>query len=199
MATFTKQTLSLDDVEPDNEYVNCALTVSNELIRINDVVFDHCQFEQSNFDGSDWGYVEFKGCNFLNATFHKSYFSNCKFTNVQLMGADFSMETLLKKCQFHDSNLHYANFSETKMEASFFMDCNLVESSFQAVSVKKELSFNACEINQIDFLDTRMKGIDLSKASFDDLIVNPELIKGLKINPWQAGQIVAMLGVIVVD
>ncbi|GAD16193.1 quinolone resistance protein [Lentilactobacillus otakiensis DSM 19908 = JCM 15040] len=44
-----------------------------------------------------------------------------------------------------------------------------------------------------------MKGIDLSKATFDDLIVNPELIKGLKINPWQAGQIVAMLGVIVED
>ncbi|WP_416186288.1 hypothetical protein [Lentilactobacillus parabuchneri] len=44
-----------------------------------------------------------------------------------------------------------------------------------------------------------MKGIDLSKATFDDLIVNPELIAGLKINPWQAGQIVAMLGVIVED
>nr|WP_252892995.1 pentapeptide repeat-containing protein [Lentilactobacillus otakiensis] len=97
MATITKQTLSLDDVEPDNEYLNCTFTVSNELIRINDVVFDHCKFEQSNFDRSDWGYVEFKGCDFLNATFHKSYLSNCKFTNVQLMGADLSMETLVKK------------------------------------------------------------------------------------------------------
>jgi uncharacterized protein YjbI with pentapeptide repeats len=199
LATITKQTLSLDDVEPDNTYSNCTFTVSNELIRINDVVFDHCQFEQSNFDRSDWGYVEFQGCDLLNATFHKSYLSNCKFTNVQLMGTDFSMETLIKKCQFHDSNLHYANFSETKMEDSFFVDSNLVESSFQAVTVKKDLSFNDCEINQIDFLDTHMKGIDLSKATFDDLIVNPELIKGLKINPWQAGQIVAMLGVIVED
>jgi uncharacterized protein YjbI with pentapeptide repeats len=199
LATIEKQTLSLDDVEPDNEYLNCTITVSNQLIRINEVVFDHCAFEQSNFDGSDWGYVSFKGCNFLNASFHKSYFSNCQFTNVQLMGADFSMGTLLKKCQFRDSNLHYANFSEIKLEDSFFVDCNLVESSFQAVTVKKALSFNNCDVNQIDFLDTRMKGIDLSKATFDDLIVNPELIAGLKINPWQAGQIVAMLGVIVED
>lgn len=67
------------------------------------------------------------------------------------------------------------------------------------MTVKKALSFNNCDVNQIDFLDTRMKGIDLSKATFDDLIVNPELIAGLKINPWQAGQIVAMLGVIVED
>lgn len=197
MTTINDQTLSLDDVEPENSYVNCHMTVSNELIRINDVVFDHCQFDQTNFDRGDWGYVTFKDVNLLNTTFHESYFANCQFINSQLMGADFSIGTRIKNSRMEDSNLQYANFSETKIENSRFVNSNLNETSFQAVTVKKALEFDGSQINEIDFLDTKLKGVDLSKAKFETLIITPENIKGLKINVWQAGQLMAMLGVVV--
>ncbi|MFT8385384.1 MAG: pentapeptide repeat-containing protein [Lentilactobacillus hilgardii] len=140
MATIQKQTLGLDDIEPDNEYIDCTFSVSNRSIQISDVIFDHCHFDQSNFDQSDWNDVIFKGCNFLNASFHQSYLSNSQFIGGQLMGADFSLGTRLINSRFTDSNLRYANFSETKMENVQFNSSNLVETSFQAVTFKVNYS-----------------------------------------------------------
>lgn len=113
------------------------------------------------------------------------------------MGADFSIGIRIKNSRIEDSNLQYANFSETKIENSRFVNSNLNETSFQAVTVKKTLEFDGSQINEIDFLDTKLKGVDLSKAKFETLIITPENIKGLKINVWQAGQLMAMLGVVV--
>lgn len=199
MTQIKNQSLKFDDIEPDNTYFNCTFAVSNAPIRVGDVTFDHCKFLQDNFDRSDWNFVIFKGCSFLNASFHESYLSNSQFIGGQLMGADFSVGTRIVNCQFVDSNLRYANLSETKMTVVKFTNSNLTESSFQAVTFKKQISFDQSELDQIDFLDTNLKGVDLSKAKFETLLVNPELIKGLKINSWQASLLIGLLGVEVVD
>ncbi len=193
------QQLSFDDIEPDNHYISCHFSVSNQPIRISDVTFDHCQFEQDDFDRSDWNFVVFKGCNFLNATFHKSYLSNSQFIDSQLMGADFSVGTRIINCQLVDSTLKYANLSETKIENTKFIRDNLAEASFQNVQLKKAVIFDDCRLDQIDFLDTRLAGVDLSTSEFDQMTVNPELIKGLIINSWQAGILIGLLGVEVKD
>ncbi|MFD1126442.1 pentapeptide repeat-containing protein [Lentilactobacillus raoultii] len=199
MITIRKQTLGLDDVEVDHDYVDCTFRVSNQPIRISDVTFDHCQFEQTNFDQSDWNFVVFKGCQFLNASFHQSYFSNSQFIGSQLMGADFSVGTKLTNVSVTDTNLRYANFSESTMVKVHFNQVNLQETAFQAVTLKKGLVFSQCNLDQSDFLDTKLKGIDLSQSRFETLTVSPELIRGLIINPWQARSLIGLLGVVVKD
>jgi uncharacterized protein YjbI with pentapeptide repeats len=85
------------------------------------------------------------------------------------------------------------------MENVQFNSSNLVETSFQAVTFKKKMIFDQSDIDQIDFLDTKLKGVDLSQAKFETLVVNPELIKGMIINPWQASLLIGLLGVVVKD
>ncbi|WP_035444252.1 hypothetical protein [Lentilactobacillus hilgardii] len=63
----------------------------------------------------------------------------------------------------------------------------------------KKMIFDQSDIDQIDFLDTKLKDVDLSQAKFDTLVVNPELIKGMIINPWQASLLIGLLGVVVKD
>ncbi|WP_283679999.1 pentapeptide repeat-containing protein [Lentilactobacillus sp. Marseille-Q4993] len=189
------KTLAFDDIEEGNEYKNCQFSPSNGNRMVSDVVFVHCLFDQDDFDGKDWNDVKFIGCSLPNKSFHQNYFANCEFSGCQLTGSDFSIGTKFLKTKFTSSKLMYANFSETAMEQSGFENCELIESSFQAVKVKKGLAFTGCDVDGIDFLDTNLKGIDLSTATFGTLVVDPTRLKGLKINPYQASVLITMFGV----
>ncbi len=193
--TYTNEHLSFDDIEADNEYQDCTFSPANEKTMVQDAVFNHCEFEQDDFDGVDWTDVKFINCSLPNKTFHRGYFVDCEFTGSLMTGTDFSVGTKLLKTKFANCKLLYSNFSETKIEQSKFIDCDLIESSFQDVKVVKGLKFDNCVIDGIDFLDTNLKGVDLSTATFNDLVVDPTRLKGLKINAYQASLLITMFGV----
>ncbi|HAT55480.1 MAG TPA: pentapeptide repeat-containing protein [Lactobacillus sp.] len=184
-----EQTLSLDDVEPDQKYVRCHFTVSNEPIRIVDVTFDHCTFDQTNFDNADFSSVTWTHSQFLNATWRQSSWFHCKLKSLQLAGSDFS-EAVMKDTTFDACKLTYANFSEMRVESGQFLNCDLLESAFQAIRVKKTLSFAGSRLTGADFVETRLKGVDWHEADFETLSMSAQLASGLIVSQYQAAQLI---------
>ena len=64
--------LSLDAVESGEHYKNCRFSYSHEPLRFSDVIFERCEFQQINFDDSEWLDCQFIHLNFSNYSFNNS-------------------------------------------------------------------------------------------------------------------------------
>lgn len=188
------QNLSLDDVDSEKTYEECHFTYSSDQLSFSAVAFKNCTFEQTDFSHSEWVECEFKSCQFLNNNFSESCFFQTVFNKYQLMGTNFSNNTW-KNVTVKDSKADYCNFSSSKIDASSFVDTSLLEAYFQETKIKKKLLCHNCEMNGVDFLDTSLRGLDLSTSYFDDLIVTPSLVKECIIAPLQATAFAGLLGV----
>ncbi|GEK29313.1 pentapeptide repeat-containing protein [Furfurilactobacillus siliginis] len=188
------QTLSLDDVEPDTVYVNCTFTVSNQALHLMDVTFDHCIFEQTNFDDVDFTRVHWHHSQVPNASWQRSTWFECQLESLQLAGGDFS-QAVLRGTTFSACKLTYANFSEMRAEHSRFLNCDLLESAFQAVTVKKGLDFAGSRITDADFVETQLAGFDWHEAEFEALRLDSRLVRGLIVSQYQAAQLIGMFGI----
>ncbi|NLR30982.1 pentapeptide repeat-containing protein [Levilactobacillus tujiorum] len=193
MAVITDETLSLDALEPENQYVNCELTYSNQEIRVEAVSFEKCRFQQTDFKNSEWLDCTFRGCQFLNCEFQQSYLYRCEFTGCQLLGSDFT-SARLKDVTITDSRADYANFAEAVLTGVTFTETRLVEASFQMMTVKRRLDFNRCELNRADFTESRLKLVDLRTSQIEAITFTPGLVRGCKIDPLQAVTFAAALG-----
>lgn len=71
---------------------------------------------QTNFNGADFSYVHWINSQFISASWDQTKWFNCKITNLQLAGSDFN-------------KVHLENIK--------FLNCDSLESTFQAVKVKK--------------------------------------------------------------
>lgn len=193
------QTLSLDAAVEGETYDHCRLTVSQHELKLAGVTFSNCQFEQTDFRGGEWLDCTIKGSQFLNADFTESVMYRCQFSGCQLMGADFT------RCVWHqvtvtDCQASYLILAESKLKAVSFKETQLTESSFQAVKLLKPgLTVTGGELTGADFSGTPLKLVDLSQSRFDSLLFTPSLLRGLKLNQWQAATIAASLGIDVVD
>ncbi|WP_056988650.1 pentapeptide repeat-containing protein [Lacticaseibacillus camelliae] len=194
-----RQILSLDEVQEDQTYSGCTITVSNQDIQVSGVTFLNCTFAQTDFRGGEWLDCTIRGSRFLTADFTGSVMYRCRFEGCQLMGADFTRSTwqdvTVAGCQ-----ATYLILAEAKLKNARFEDTKLTESSFQAASiVKPGLVVAGGEMTGADFSDTKLAQVNLAKARFDRLIFTPALLSGLKINQWQAAVIAGSLGVDIVD
>ncbi|GAK47489.1 pentapeptide repeat-containing protein [Secundilactobacillus oryzae JCM 18671] len=196
--TIENQTLALDEVEPDTVYVNCHFGYSNDTIRISDVTFRHCEFQQSNFADAEWTDCTFENIDWLNATAHRNVFFSCDFSNCLLMGLDLT-GSQLKQTTFTACKATYINVSETLLDHVTFADCQLIDSAFQAIKVKGALTFSQCDLTGIDFTDSPLKQVDISTSYFETLHLSLERIMGLTISPLQATQLITLLGVKISD
>lgn len=198
MKTITGETLSLDAVAAGNQYVDCELTYSNQDIRVEEVTFDKCRFQQTDFKGSEWLDCNFRGCQFLNCQFQQSYLYRCAFNACQLLGSDFT-EARLKDMTIVDSRADYANFAEAVLTGVTLTDTRLLEASFQAVTVKRYLNFNRCDLTRADFTESRLKLVDLRSSQITALAFTPGLVRGCQIDPLQAVTFAAALGLDIQD
>ncbi|NLR10313.1 MULTISPECIES: pentapeptide repeat-containing protein [Lactobacillaceae] len=198
MATITDKTVALDDLEPGNHYVNCDLTYSNQDIRMEEISFDKCHFQQTDFKASEWMDCTFQGCQFLNCQFRQSYLYRCAFKGCQLLGSDFT-GARLKDTTIVDSRADYANFAEAVFTGVTLTDTRLLEASFQMMTVKRSLNFNRCDLTRADFTESRLKLVDLRSSNIDALAFTPGLVRGCKIDPLQAVTFAAALGLDIQD
>ncbi|QEA31545.1 pentapeptide repeat-containing protein [Secundilactobacillus malefermentans] len=196
--TVEHQTLSLDDVEMNYRYVDCTFTYSNKSIRLTNVTLSHCKFEQSNFDDAEWSGCTLDHLDWLNITAHNNAFFDCVFQDSLLMGADFT-GSQFKRTTFDSCKATYLNLSETGIEAVTFNESQLIDSAFQAIKVKKHLTFKGCELTGIDLSDSNLSKVDISASYFDTLQLTLDRIAGLTISPLQATQIITLLGVKISD
>lgn len=198
MATITGKNLALDAVTAGNQYVDCELTYSNQDIRIEEVAFDKCRFQQTDFKTSEWLDCTFRGCQFLNCQFQQSYLYRCAFNACQLLGSDFTA-VRIKDTTIVGSRADYANFAEAVLTGVTMTDTRLLEASFQAVTVKRLLNFNRCDLTRADLTESRLKLVDLRSCQIEALAFTPGLVRGCKIDPLQAVTFAAALGLDIQD
>lgn len=193
------QTLSLDTTVEGETYDHCRLTVSQHELKLAGVTFIDCQFEQTDFRSGEWLDCTIKGSQFLNANFTESVMYRCQFSGCQLMGADFT-RSVWQQVTVTDCQASYLILAESKLKGVSFNETQLTESSFQAVKLLRPgLTVAGGELTGADFTGTPLKLVDLSKSRFDSLLFTPSLLRGLKLNQWQAAIIAASLGIDVVD
>lgn len=190
--------MSLDDVEVAEHYKDCLFSYSSGSLHFSEVTFENCEFQQTEFSRSEWLDCQFIHMDLSNNVINESFFYRCTFDNCQLMGVDFSGNKW-KSNKVVACKGDYVSFSCASIENCSFVETSLRESFFQEVKIKKGLKFDNCLLNQADFLETHLAGVDFSKSLFDSVIFSPELLKGCTINHIQATNLIALLGVKVND
>ncbi|WP_416353119.1 pentapeptide repeat-containing protein [Agrilactobacillus fermenti] len=188
------QQLALDQVIAEESYINCQFITSNRKTHFSDLTFEHCHFEQTDFTDTEWLDCHFVDIDFANKNFDQSAIYRCNFQHCQLVGTQFE-QSRWQDCHIEASKGDYVNFSDSRLTKVVFDNVRLSEAFFQAVQIKKLLQFKNCELMASDFSDTILKDVNLSSSEISGLRVDPKLIAGLKISPFQATQFVQLLGV----
>jgi uncharacterized protein YjbI with pentapeptide repeats len=186
--------LGLDKIEAGQDYQNCHFLVSTQKIRIADVNFVNCTFEQTDFSHSEWLDCSFKGINFSNKHFEQSIFYRDKFDTCNLLGVE-CFENTWKDTQLSACRADYINFSSSKMTHCQLQDSSFKEALFYDVVFKSGLLTTGCTFDESSFSGSKLKGVDLSKSEFTAITFTPAYLQGLIINQFQAASLIATLGV----
>lgn len=188
------KTLSLDEIEASETYRGCTFTNSSQAVRVSEVTFERCEFQSREFIRSEWLDCTFKSMIFSNMNLSESIFYRCQFEYCQLLGTNFSLNRW-KQTTVKDSRCDYLSMSQSIIEGCHWQASSLKEAFFQEVTIKKELSFDQCELSQADFSETKLANIDFSTSEFESLSFSPEHLKGASFSHYQAAQLLAMMGV----
>ena len=174
-----------------------------EVISLRDplrVEFDHilfykCRFIGCDFSGSYFYDTQFNNCDLSNCRFQSCYFKNTQFSGCKGEGTDFSQSTF-RYSGIEEGSCHYANFSETLWDRCTIQNCDLSEAYLAEVKFKK-MKFAQVDFTKVDFFKTSLDGMDLSDCSIQGIMVSDSLreLRGLKISPLQAMDLVRFLGV----
>lgn len=146
-----------------------------ERFQAANVIFDKC---------------DFSNCELLGASLHQVEFRQCKLT-----GTNFA-ESYLRDCRFVDCLGDYASFSNSNLKNVAFNDCRLNETDFYDLTWKA-LELNRCELTRSNWLHTMLNKLNLSACNFEAILMSPEQLRGLVVNPAQALVIAAGLGLVI--
>lgn len=74
-----------------------------------------------------------------------------------------------------------------------------MESYWQAVTIEKGTIFDNCQLHAIDFIDTNLKGVDISSSDLSELRIDSKKMSGMIISPAQASYLIQLFGVKIKD
>lgn len=190
-----KQRIYVDDLESGTHYADCIVIEGDEGVRLREMMFSRCEFQFSNFVRSEIMDVIFEHCDFSNFEFDNSHIYRCEFKHCKLMATSL-YESFIKDVFFDRCMLNYANFSSTKVENLLFRGGSMLEGSLMNMKHKK-VSFKDVDLEACNFSDTALKGIDLSQSSFVNLRYTPHLLQGVILNSVQGESILISMGVVI--
>jgi len=159
------------------------------------VIFDHCRFDDCDFYSANFYKTEFIQCDFSNCRFQKSYWNYSKIHSSKGIGASFT-ESVFKHCSIIQSQFPYANFPKSAFDHTDFRESSFLNASFHSCIFKKT-SMKDVILSKAEFFHAQMGCMDLSECAIDAIVVSSSLqeLKGVKINPGQAVDLISLLGV----
>ena len=187
--------LSLMEADPylhGIHFQNCRIGEHHEKY----IHFDGCVFENVEFEAFDWENLdvfincELSNCKLLDGALHRLEFRHCR-----MMGCDFGGSTLVN-ITFSQNNARYANFSGTKLKHVRFDQSDLSMSSFNQC-VFFHTAFDTCHLKEAEFINTPLKGLDLSTSDIEGITVNAEHLQGVIVSEMQALSLARLLGLII--
>lgn len=164
-------------------------------IELDHVVFKKCRFEACDLSGSMFYHVTFLNCDFSNCRFQSCYFKDTEISGCKGDGGDFSQSTF-RKTHVEEGCFHYANYEGTLWDSCRLKGCDFSEAFFAEVKFKK-MQFEKVNLSKADLFKTKLEGMDLSDCNIEGIMISDTFreLRGLKISPWQAMDLVRFLGV----
>ncbi len=146
-------------------------------MRVVDSVLETCEISGSEWEKAFIRRVTFQGCRLMGAQMLEGIFEDVEFINCQAESLGF-VSAKFKNCRFSK--------------------CVLRKASFDGADVSKVV-FNDCDLTEADFHLAKLKGTDFRTAEISGLKVGVEEMQGAIIAPFQALQVVGLLGVKVME
>lgn len=158
-------------------FKNIILTNKALQASFTDVIFDHCDFSNVDFEESSFRRVEF---------------IHCRLTGAQFINAT------LKDVLIKESQCNYTNWNGSKMTQLELQDTIFTEGSFSLLE-QKDVVVEHCDFTNCEFINTKLNGFDFSTSEISGITVTSEDLKGAIVNSDQAIVCAKLLGMIVKD
>lgn len=186
---------------PDAHVANTALSgieladVAADGTVFENVVFRCCTFERVNLSNCTFTDVLFSGCRFVRCDMGRSWLNRVDFRSCSAPGLSF-LKGRLSGVSLVDSQLAYADFSETTVDQLAASETKLSEASFHVTRLRR-LVLERCDLSRATFFRTSLSGVDLSACDISGLRVSSDLreLRGAIIDPDQAAELIGFLGI----
>lgn len=191
------------DIESNKDYHDTHYENNKFPKIVIDTNFYGCSFTNIDFSSCDLKEVYFENCKFISCDFSLCTPSRYalkydEFISCKLMGISF-IEDHIEGCLFKETNMKYANFSDSKLDKVVFDDVNLEESSFISLKKLNKVVFNKCNLRLGDFYNTSLNGVDLTSCDITGIKTDLDSLKGLIVTPMQALDLSTILGIVIKD
>ncbi len=144
-------------------------------LRLLDTWLEHCELSAVACERARLRRVVFTGCRMLGSQWLETSFEDVLFSECLLEGANFALAEF-KPARFEQCNLRTAVFTGANLE---------------------NVTFDRCDLSGADLRETKLSGADLRTATIDQVQVGIASLQGAIIAPFQAAQVVSLLGVVV--
>lgn len=161
-----------------------------DQVSLQRLIFQCTRLHRPRFYDVRAGGCDFSGADWEKARFRRVEFNGCRLLGVQLLEAQFE-QVLFKEC-----NLEGAIFISSTFKMARFENCNLRGASFEQADLSGVI-FRRCDLAQANLAAAKLPGADFCGSALGGVIMRPEDIKGVIIEPAQAIQVVGLLGVVI--
>lgn len=178
-------------------------------------VIRDCTIESDDLEKLEISQVVFKNVVFLNVSFTRMVLTDVIFENCDLSNADF-MEANMQRVEFRESKMIGINLADSHFHHVLFDNCMLHLGAFGYSRFKQakfsgcmmqqvdcyectfaKVGFDTCDLDEANFHQTDLNGIDLSTSRFLRLTVSVDDLRGCTISAEQAIGFATMLGLII--
>ncbi|SDC61429.1 Uncharacterized protein YjbI, contains pentapeptide repeats [Shouchella lonarensis] len=185
-------------LEDEDHYKRVALVksdlshrITNHLI-FSEVTLTQIDFIATNFNRSEWCDVIFIKCDLSNTAFEQAIFHRVEFIDCKLSGVTFTASAF-RHVTFNNCYAPLVIYGDCDFKYSAYLKSVLDESSFYNNKFSN-VELIEININDVEIHQTSLSGIDLSKCSFEKLLVSADDLKGCIISPEQAVPFIQALG-----
>lgn len=162
-------------------------------------VFRACEFDRVDFRDATFRDVCFEGCRFINCAMDGGWLNRVDFLGCSAPGLSL-LRARVAGVSACDTDLSYANLSETSIDQFELRDCRLVEAALQRAKLKR-VTFERCDLTRLDVFGTRLAGVDVSSCVFQAPVLSGDYreLRGLTVSAVQAMDLARLLGVRIAD
>lgn len=154
-----------------------------------------CRFVACDFSGAVFDQVAWHSCDFSNCRFEDTVWSGVTLDGCKGEGGYF-VASRWRDCTLIGSVFRCANFTRSRWRRSRAENCRFE----RAVLAEADISgLTPCRSDFLgaDFFHTPLKGLDFSDCRLSGITVSESLreLRGMKLNPAQAVELMPLLGV----
>lgn len=194
--------ISINDEIEHEQYITMGRVMNGKInvyrtdkLYVEKMHFINVSFENQMLRNVEFTDVIFEKCDLSNVDFSDSIIHRVEFIDCKIIGGNLSgsalRNVLFDRCLANYVAFGFSNCKQTRFNNSSLINADFYESKFNNVE------FEQCNINKSNFAGTKLKGIDLSSCSFENLVITFEILEGCIVSPEQAIGFSKALGLII--